>query len=299
MHTHAIVHLVHGDSVALVCPAIGGALAALRWRGIDILRPASDEAIKSGLVRQMACYPLVPYSNRIGDAQLQAEGQHYTLRANFPPEPHSIHGMGWQRAWTVEEQEANRVVLSLQHQPDADWPFACTARQTITLDAQGLHMALSITNRDTRAMPAGLGFHPYFPLTPGVRLQAHWSGVWRMGADQLPCGSAPEAQAAPFAQPQLVAGWRSDHCYSGWDGVATLSYAQHAVRLTASEDCRQLVCFAPGDERAFIALEPVSNVNNAFALAARGVAYTGMRLLAPQQSMEISASIGVGESVHA
>lgn len=298
MQTDAIVHLVFGDSVALVCPAIGGALAALRWRGIDILRPASDEAIKAGLVRQMACYPLVPYSNRIGGGQLQADGQQHHLRANFPPEPHSIHGMGWQRAWTVAEKSANRVVLALDHQPDADWPFACSARQSMTLDAQGLHLALSVRNDDTRAMPAGLGFHPYFPLSPGVRLQAHWSGVWRMGADHLPCDDAPQALASPFAEPQLVAGWRSDHCYSGWDGVATLSYAQHAVRLTASEDCRQLVCFAPGDERAFIALEPVSNVNNAFALAARGVAYTGMRLLAPGQSMEIAASIGVGEITH-
>lgn len=212
--------LTHGDCRADVHPATGGALAALRWRGRDILRAAPANAG----VRQMACYPLVPYSNRIGDAVLQAQEQSYTLRANFPPEPHSIHGFGWQRAWQVANCSSDSAELLLAHAGDADWPYACTVRQTVTLLDAGLHLTLALTNDDARAMPAGLGFHPYFPLAPGLRLETRWDGLWRMGSDRLPTDLAPQPHSSPFATPQPVAGWQADDCYSGWSGSASLYY---------------------------------------------------------------------------
>lgn len=284
--------LAHGDCRADVHPATGGALAAFRWRGRDILRAAPANAG----VRQMACYPLVPYSNRIGDALLQADGRTHALRANFPPEPHSIHGFGWQRAWQVAARAADSAELLLVHGGDADWPFACTARQTVLLDAAGLRLTLSVRNDDTRAMPAGLGFHPYFPLAPGLRLQTQWEGVWSMGDDHLPAGLAPVAQTSPFAAPQPVAGWHSDHCYGGWTGRASLDYGDYSVQLSASDNCCHLVCFAPGDERNFIAIEPVTHANNAFALAHQGAAGTGMRLLAPGESLHIAMRLAIEET---
>jgi aldose 1-epimerase len=284
--------LAHADSRAEIAPATGGALAALRWRGHDILRAAPAGAG----VRQMACYPLVPYSNRIGNACLQAGEETHALRANFPPEPHSIHGFGWQRAWQVTARADDSAELELSHAGDADWPFACTARQTVLLDGAGLRLTLSVRNDDTRAMPAGLGFHPYFPLAPGLRLQTQWDGVWSMSDDRLPAGLAPAAQASPFATPQPVAGWHSDHCYSGWTGRASLDYGAYAVQLSASENCRHLVCFAPNDERNFIAIEPVTHANNAFALAHQGAAGTGMRLLAPGESLHIAMRLAIEET---
>ena len=53
-------------------------------------------------------------------------------------------------------------------------------------------------------------------------------------------------------------------------------YATHRVEIEASDNCRQLVCFAPNDERKFIAVEPVTNVNNATGLAAMGLIALGM-----------------------
>ena len=63
------------------------------------------------------------------------------------------------------------------------------------------------------------------------------------------------------------------------------------MQIDASEACRQIVVFAPNDGRNFIALEPVTNINNAFALAAKGVADTGVRMLASGESFEISMTI--------
>ncbi|MBI3714741.1 MAG: hypothetical protein HY255_01965, partial [Betaproteobacteria bacterium] len=68
----------------------------------------------------------------------------------------------------------------------------------------------------------------------------------------------------------------------------------YSVQIDATSDCRYLICYAPNDGRNFIALEPVTHVNNAFALAARGVADTGARTLAPGEMLEIGMAIKPG-----
>ena len=286
-----LIKLQQGESVVTLCPEVGAAIARFTWRGIDILRRTPDSAINERLIRQMGAYPLVPYSNRIGQAQLIVGEQKYALRKNFPPGLHAIHGFGWQRAWQVATQTVDSVSLRLQHMPDADWPFACEARQVVRLTPNALQLELSVRNNDTRVMPAGLGFHPFFPLTPETHLQSDWKGMWKMSADSLPTELGPVPPEADFSQLRPVAGWQVDHCFIGWSRRAVLDYPTHRMQLDANDLCRQIVVFAPNDGRNFIALEPVSNINNAFALAAQGRADTGMRMLARGESMEISMSI--------
>ena len=286
-----ILTFKNGDAEVTLCPEIGCAIARFTWKGHDILRRAPDSAIAERLIRQMGSYPLVPYSNRIGQAQLIVGEQTFSLRPNFPPGPHAIHGFGWQRGWQVVTRSADSAEFHLKHAPDVDWPFACEATITLRLTDNTLQLKLAVKNNDKRAMPAGLGFHPFFPLTPDTHLQTDWRGMWGMDNDSLPTmlGSVP--LEADFSQLRPVKNWKVDHCFTGWSRRAVLDYPTHRMQLDASEACRQIVVFAPNDGRNFIALEPVSNINNAFALAAKGFADTGMRMLTTSESMEVSMSI--------
>ncbi|MBL8525821.1 MAG: aldose 1-epimerase [Betaproteobacteria bacterium] len=286
-----ILQLTHGDSAAIICPKIGGSIAQFTWRGYHILRPAPDTVIRDSLVRQMGFYPLVPYSNRIGHGKLFANGETFQLRANAPPEPHALHGFGWQREWQVESQSDSAVTLALVHAADADWPFACEAREVIELVDDALHITLSLRNTDPRLMPAGLGFHPFFPIDRSTLLQAEWQAMWAMGPDKLPTERIAVPPEADFRQPSVVDGWTVDNCFTGWNRVATLSYATHQVRIEASEACRQTVCFAPNDGRNFIAIELVTNINDAFSLMARGVTDTGLQLINGGEAVRISTTL--------
>ena len=106
----------------------------------------------------------------------------------------------------------------------------------------------------------------------------------------LPVAVPPEAD---FSQLRPATNWKVDNCFTGWGRRAVLDYPTHRVQIDASEACHQIVVFAPNDGRNFIALEPVTHINNAFALAAKGVADTGMRMLASAASLEMSMSIGL------
>jgi aldose 1-epimerase len=291
--------LKNGESEAVLCPGIGAAIARYTWRGRDILRRAPDAAINEGLVRQMGVYPMVPYSNRMGQAKLVVGDQTFLLRPNFSQEPHAVHGFGWQRAWQIASHREDWVELHLKHEPDIDWPFACDATQVAELTPDSLTLMLSVKNTDDRPMPAGLGFHPYFPLDASTRLQSAWNSVWKMGADSLPTELCPVPTEANFSESRPLAAWKVDNCFVGWNRQATLDYATHRVQITASDACCNIVVYAPNDGRNFIALEPVTNINNAFALHAQGVANTGTRMLACGESFEMSMSISITDSAGA
>lgn len=289
-----MIELASGEARAVLLPETGGSIARFSWRGLDILRPASDEAIAERRVREMGCYPLVPYSNRIGHGRLHAGTDTYVLRPNFPPEPHAIHGVGWQRAWHVVNASASRVEMTLSQVPDADWPFRFTGTQVVELQGARLEASLELRNSDGLPFPAGLGFHPFFPAPPGTRLATTWQAWWTVDESHLPLGRGPVPPEADFREPRAVDGWRVDNPFTGWSRDARLLYATHATRLTASADLDHAIAFAPGDGRGFLALEPVSHTIDAFALSAKGLGGTGTRFLAPGESWRVSMAIEAG-----
>jgi aldose 1-epimerase len=265
-------------------PALGGCVAGLWWGEQQVLR--STPAARLQDVRVAGSYPLVPYSNRIGWRKLLWAGQEYVLPQNFAPEPHTIHGVGWERAWQVEDSSATHAVLRYQHTADVAWPFAFDSRQRFTLADDGLEMHLSLTNRAAVAAPAGLGWHPYFAKSAQTHIGFAAQGRWEMDADNLP--------TRRLDHPGLDTDCRSldvDHCFDGWSGGLQLT--EGGLRLHVTSDLGCLVVFTT-PARDSIAIEPVSHVNNALALAQQtGVTpeSLGVRVLQPGETFAASMRI--------
>lgn len=273
-----------------IVPGLGGAIAGLWYDDIPVLRSTPGARLVS--VRESASYPLVPFSNRIGQARLQWKGTSHPLVQNFLPEPHAIHGIGWQRPWAVMEAQAHFALLSFEHQPDAGWPFAFDCSQAFRLDGDALEMSLSVTNQSWQAAPFGLGWHPYFVKRPGARLHFAAAGRWEMGPDKL-----PTHHSAVGGLDTDTATLDVDHCYDGWSGEVTLQDALLRTRMSAG--LRRLVVFTQ-PVRDFIAIEPVSHVNNAINLAAANPSLRledlGVVLLEPGQTLSASMRIAVARS---
>jgi aldose 1-epimerase len=297
------VAIACGGAEVVVAPHVGGAIAAFRWRGSDVLRPAEPGALGRGDVRGLACYPLVPYSNRIAGACLQWGGTTWPLARNFGAHPHSIHGLGWQRAWQVIEHDATRVRLQLAHgaataEERADWPWAFVAEQALGVATAGagvvLTATLTITSEAREPFPFGLGWHPYFPCDAATLLGFRAAGVWLNDATQLPVERVAVPSAWCFDPPAPVEGVALDQVFDGWPGTATLEDPgqRRHVRIDADEACRHLVVYAPPG-RGFVAVEPVTHQTDAFNRAAAGAPDTGTRILAPGQSFSCTMRLTV------
>ena len=266
-------------------PGLGGAVAGLWLDGQPVLRSTPAAALASA--RQAGSYPLVPFSNRIGQATLVWQGTQHPLVRNNGGEPHAIHGVGWQRPWTVLDQDATSAMLCYEHRGDAAWPFAFDCSQTFRLTPGGLAMALALTNQAPQAAPAGLGWHPWFTKRPGAHLVLRASGRWEMGPDQLPTHRSASTGLDADGATLTV-----DHCFDGWDGLAQLRDPVMQVRVR-SELSRVVVCTSPS--RDALAIEPVTHVNNAMDMVAAGApaAELGLRVLQPGETMVAQMAIEV------
>ncbi len=283
-----IVTLRHGDSGLSICPEAGGVITRYWQEGertYEWLRPASGPVSPQSDPRDMASFPLVPFSNRIRDGRFVFQGREVTLPLNFPPEKHTIHGKGWRTPWTLVGLEEDTATIAFSHSPD-DWPWPYTAEQTFTLGEGGMSIMMTVTNQGETPMPAGLGPHPYFVRTPQARITATVDRMWLSGDDVMPTEPvAPPPGRDPNAGivPSEVA---MDNIFTGWGHRVDIEWPEWRARLVmeAPPPLGHLVVFTPPGEEYFC-VEPVSNMTDAFNLAAAGHDGTGMTVLGPDETL--------------
>jgi aldose 1-epimerase len=280
-----MLELRSGPLACHIEPRLGGCIAGL-WSGdLPVLR--STPAAQLTTARDAGSYPLVPFSNRIGQANLQWQGTQHPLVRNNGVEPHAIHGVGWQRPWQVLDSDATSAVLSYEHRADASWPFAFDCSQTMRLGERGLEQTISMTNHAAMPAPAGLGWHPFFVKRSRSWISFEATGRWEMGEDKLPVRRSPSRGIDA-----VCASLDVDHCFDGWNGVAHLR--DEALHVTIRSSLTRLVVFTNG-ARESIAIEPVSHVNNAIQLADAGAdpLSLGLTILQPGETLSAQMSIEV------
>ena len=276
------VSLAYGDYALDVLPQLGGALAGLRFRGLEVLRrtpPGTDEPLSS------AGFPLVPFANRIAHGRFRFGAVEVRLDRNAPEQAHPLHGQAWRHPWSVESRSSREIALTYEHGP-GQWPWRYGARQVLTLDADGLRVQLSLVNRADEPMPAGLGWHPYFHRSPRMRLRTEVARVWLTDEECLPTRAAPGSHFGDWKRAEALPEERLiDHCFEGWSGRAELDWPEEAlcVRLTAEWPLRWLHVFVPPGAD-FLCLEPVSHMPDALNRA-EPAEITGLRVLAPGETL--------------
>ena len=271
-----------------VAPAAGGAVARY-WlerggRVWEWLR-ASPEALRDDNPYLASAFPLVPYSNRIREGRFSFRGRSVAQPLNWPPERHAIHGHGWQAPWKLIEASATEAVLEYRHEAD-DWPWRYRATQRFVLEPTRLRVELALTNESAAAMPAGLGWHPYFPRTSRTTLAAVAGAVWLTDAEMMPTRLVSPPPDTDLGRGPIVDALVLDNCFVGWSGRASIEWPESSARLvmTAEPPLDCLVVYTPAG-RPFFCAEPVSHVTDAFNLAAAGRMDTGMRVLEPAQTL--------------
>jgi aldose 1-epimerase len=283
--TTDILTLSYGTDRCELIPALGGSIAAWTVDGQGMMRSASALSIAANDPFGMASFPLVPYSNRIGDGSFEWDGERFALARNFPPEPHSIHGVGFQRRWQVHARAADSVTLALNHRPGASWPFAFEARQRITLSDGTLAIEMSAVNIADRAVPLAFGHHPYFPRG-GAFLKFRAQGVWLVGDDGLPSLRVVPFDKFDYSNAMSVARGDIDHCFVGWDRKAEIFWRDRslALEITASDRLPCAVVCIRSDIDGFC-FEPVPHFNDAVN---RREGDYGMPVIAPGKSFTAS-----------
>lgn len=270
-------------------PAGGGTVLSLTYGNQPLLReaiPGSDDP------RDRAAFPLLPFSGRIDQGCFRIADQIIELEKNMPPEPHAIHGQGWQSVWQVAQQSAERAELQL-HYAGQDWPWAYAATQTFELDDNRVRISLTLTNQADRPMPAGLGWHPYFPHPENARITAPVEAYWANSADTISLAPSQPSWLAELAMGIPVAALNLDNAFSVGSGEVRIEWPATGIELSmqSSQNLGHLIIYTPPGEPYFCA-EPVSHSPNCLN-SALAPEQTGKRFLDPGATFTASIELGV------
>jgi len=271
-----------GDYQLALAPERGGSILRFDWRGQPLMRPACGPSILD-----VACFPLVPFSNRIAHGRFVADGREVTLRPNFPSVDHlhPLHGFGWLADWSVADSTASSVTL-LHDCPAGEWPWPYLASESFALDEGGLTISLSVTNLGASAMPGGLGLHPYFPRQAQTVYRGLHRGEWRNGDDGLPLALHEKGAPDDWWRGKPVATRTVDTAYTGRAGNLEIAWPERDLALTLepSDNLAFTVVYTPAGEDHFC-VEPVSHMTDAVNRPGEG---TGLAMLAPGVTMSAS-----------
>jgi aldose 1-epimerase len=190
----------------------------------------------------------------------------------------------------VREQEA---ILQFRYVAGA-WPWAFSATQHFELGPSSLTVALALTNESDSAMPAGLGWHPYFPRTPRTRITADVQAMWLTDDEVMPTTLAAPTGEADLTRGALVDAVALDNCFVGWRRRAVIEWPEADTRvvMTSEAPLDFLVVYTPRG-RPFFCAEPVSHVTDAFNLAAAGRPDAGARALEPGDTLRAVVTLKV------
>ena len=257
--------------------------------------PAAGQSSEQPLAA--ANFHMIPYSNRVRDAQFAFNGQKITLEG---AQKHAIHGALRKLPWKIIKAEKQSLTCefdSREHRP-VNWPWPLLARIEQQVAGATLSSRISITNLGTTDMPVGTGWHPYFVRNVGNAAPLLTLPVNAVFPDEsgdcLPDGPAVDLPPElDFRKPRpLDPQQRIDCCLSGLSGSCHIHWQDAGIELimSADEACRYLVLFNP--DMPHFAVEPVSNANDAFNLAARGID-AGLTTIEPNEEFSVSMELQV------
>lgn len=300
-----------------IAPEMGAGIADFSLKGptgffFPLMRRAAPGETNASL---LGSFFMAPWVNRIRGARFVFRGREHVLRPTTA-DGLAQHGDVRKRAWAVLEQSGERAVLEYDSRSvsDSNWPWVYSCRAVYTLTKDAASIELSVTNRDTQAFPAGCGHHPYFARRlwrddDAVELHARVGGKYPLESGCAIAAAGDDPLSTRFATMQRLPEQALDAVFAGFggdhDGVATLRWPSSGVslRIEASKELSHLLVFAPHEKGAlsFIAVEPQSQVNDAFNLA-RALGHeaggpddpTGTVVLEPGETLTTTCRFVVG-----
>lgn len=180
---------------------------------------------------------MVPWAGRLDAGLLQFDG----MAHRFPLDmgPHAIHGTGYTSVWKERGRDC------FEHHLVEPWPFGGKVTHQLHFGTDRIRLELTIT-AGTKAMPAQLGWHPWFRRSVGIggslEVAVSPSKMYELDSKRIPNGKLIAPKALPW-----------DDCFLGlampprlgWPDFATIELKSSCDHWVIFDHDPNAICVEP------------------------------------------------------
>jgi aldose 1-epimerase len=276
------VEFSDGAIQVVVLPEAGARIHRLRAFGHDLLRTPADpeEHLRDRFF--WGSYVMAPWCGRIDTGPVPIGARVVDLGSNFP-DGTAIHGQVHTQPW----ERRGDGTFYIEGGGDG-WPWNYEARLRVEVREPTVRLDLSLVNRSSDPMPAGLGIHPWFrrPVRLAIRGDAYHS---------------PNTATPPHAERVLghfdlrKVGQMADDLDATWTDLADPPVelvwpdAEIRARMWSTPPVAYVVAASPSDVDA-IAVEPQTHAPQGLRRLVQGEP-GGLTMLGPGQSLGLTVEL--------
>ncbi|MEO8272540.1 MAG: aldose 1-epimerase [Chloroflexota bacterium] len=277
-----VVDREEGPALRLEAPGVtaavdarrGGRIASLRVGGRELLvgpSGAGDDSIRWG------CYLMAPWPGRLAGGRLRWRDRWWQLDRTHGR--NAIHGVTSSAPWTVEQSDLASATLSISLDRGG-WPFRGSVVQHIRLEPGRLVLEAEIHAYE--AMPAALGWHPWFLRRGEVAVRVDADRVLEL-RHMLPTGATrPVHGRLDLRAGPALGRRRLDDVYLDARPPIEVRWPDLTLRLETEPWLPTVVVYSPAGA---ICVEPQTAWPNALGLEAPAARSAGAVDLARGESL--------------
>lgn len=283
---------INGHEVAAgIQPRCGANLVSLKVDGQEYLHYDEPALAKEDMFT--GSFIMFPTPCRIPDGTYSFGGRKIVQRKRG--ELIAIHGLVRDEEFQVARgQNAMTLTLAIttDHPVYEGFPFKSELSVTMKLVERGLEYSFAFRNRDEVPAPVGFGLHPFWRI-PGQRRDVYVQvpcDKTMVLENLIPTGATQDVAGTPLdlRKARCLEGLEVDCVFIGRHGTAPAVIEHRALRkrmtLRADAVFTHQIVYAPAG-KPFVCVENLTTAPNAVNLQSVPAEITGLRVVAPGQSL--------------
>lgn len=287
---HADKHTVeiHNTSLgfyAKIYLNCGGSLQELMVHKLPIiadLEPLSYENTYASAI-------LFPFANRIKDGRFRFKEQSYQLNINNKKENHALHGLVYDKYFTILSQMTNadsaQLTLNYDYNKlESGFPFPFNIQLKYTFTSDGVDLNVLVENKAEKSFPFTIGWHPYFLSEDLNNSSIDFKSRLKLHTDDRNIGTDLQ-DVLPLESLSLKTK-NLDDCWQLEEDSVVFKTPTYNLSLASSEANSFLQIYTPPKKNT-VAIEPTTGVSDSFNND------IGLKVLKPKQRFDITWSLKI------
>lgn len=249
-------------SKAQICLNQGGRLSNFIFEKIQILADLDTSTYKDNYASSV----LFPFANRIKNGEYTFNDTKHKLDCNEVDKNNALHGLVYNKTFTSihKELKSDYALVTVQYKDDGKskgFPFKFDIELTYILSESGINLSIKVKNRDEKAFPFTMGWHPYFNSKNLDKSSINFESNTKHLFDkqQIISGTTNLDIKMPFQ----LKGVKLDDSYVLETNEIEFSTPEYGFKITSTSKENFLQLYTP-DQSNVIAIEPMTGLGNNF-----------------------------------